>query len=143
MHARAILLTTLLFSCADPFGFDPSKVEPEEEEICEASPGWLEDPNGTPPLDMFNPLPHPATECPFYRGAWQAFLFALQPDANGTPALRSYPTIDTVFTPRVPHGPNRAYLGDIKQAGGRQILIDQNGNSLYYGIHVNQAYADF
>jgi hypothetical protein len=37
----------------------------------------------------------------------------------------------------------RAWLGDIKQAGGRQILIDQNGHTIYYGIHVNQAFADF
>src|SRR5262249_23505397 len=42
-----------------------------------------------------------------------------------------------------PKPANRSVLGDIKQAGGRQILIDQNGNPIVYGIHVNQAYADF
>ena len=31
---------------------------------------------------MFKPLPHPATECPFYRGGWQNFLVATQPDAH-------------------------------------------------------------
>lgn len=144
------LLFALLFAllaaaaCTDPFGFDPTPVEiEEEEEPCAASPDWLESADGTPPLAMFDPLPHPASECPFYRGGWQTFLTVLQPDANGRPALLSYPMIDTVFTPRTPHGPNRAYLGDIKQAGGRQILIDQNGNSLFYAIHVNRAYADF
>ncbi len=134
---------TLLLSCSDPFPFDHTPMEEEEEEICQASPDWLEDPAGTPPLDLFLPLPHPAGECPFYRGGWQNFLYALQPDDQGRPALLSYPTIETVFTPAIPHGPNRAYLGDIKQAGGRQILIDQNGNSLFYAIHVNQAFADF
>ena len=37
----------------------------------------------------------------------------------------------------------RSWLGDIKQAGGRQILIDQDGHTLYYGIHVNSAFVDF
>jgi hypothetical protein len=43
----------------------------------------------------------------------------------------------------VPRPEPRAWLGDIKQAGGRQILIDQNGHAIYYGIHVNQGFADF
>src|SRR5215471_13387625 len=55
----------------------------------------------------------------------------------------SYPTIDQVFVHAKAHPTTRAYLGDIKQAGGRQILVDQNGNSLYYGIQMNQAFADF
>ena len=92
---------------------------------------------------MFDPLPHPASECPFYRGGWQNFLVATQPDGSGAPAFLSYPTIDTVFTPKTPRPANRSFLGLVKQAGGRQILIDQNNNTLYYGIHVNQAYADF
>ena len=37
----------------------------------------------------------------------------------------------------------RAWLGDIKQAGNRNILIDQDGRSLYYGIHINQTFVDF
>ena len=130
----------LIAACSDPLSFNNTPVTTQQEEICPASATWL--PN-TPPLEQFLPLPHPASECPFYRGGWQNFLVALQPDAAGKPALLSYPTIDTVFTPKVPHSPNRSFLGDIKQAGGRQILVDQNGNSLYYGIHVNQAFADF
>lgn len=130
-----------LSACSDPF-FQPKAQPVEEEEVCAASLEWVS-PDGTPPLDQFLPLPHPATECPFYRGGWQSFLHAMQPDAQGRAALLSYPTIGTVFQHAKAHPPTRAYLGDIKQAGGRQILIDQNGNSLYYGIHVNQAFADF
>ena len=139
-HARrhVLIACTLAFAaCSDPFPFDASSQKPE---VCAASREWL--PN-TPPVDLFEPLPHPATECPFYRGGWQNFLIAAQPDANGAPAFLSYPTIDTIFTPAQPHPANRSVLGDIKQAGGRQILIDQNGNPIVYGIHVNQAYADF
>ena len=127
-------------ACSDPFGFEATPVEVEEEEICASSDEWL--PN-TPPLDQFNPLPHPSTECPFYRGSWQNFLVATQPDAAGRPAFLSYPTIDTLFQPTTPLPPNRAQLGTVKQAGGRQILIDQNGRSLFYGIHVNQGFSDF
>jgi hypothetical protein len=126
-----------LASCNDPFPFDSSSQAPE---ICAASREWLPQ---TPAVAMFEPLPHPASECPFYRGGWQNFLIATQPDANGAPAFLSWPTIDTMFTSTKPHAANRAVLGDIKQAGGRQILIDQNGNPIVYGIQVNQAYADF
>jgi len=131
--------------CKEPFPFDPKKVEPEEEEICAASNEWLPD---TPELDMFLPLPHPDSECPFYRGGWQNFLVATRPDpATGEPAIKAYPTIDDVFDSKTPHATRgtdkRAWLGDIKQAGGRQILIDQNGHTIYYGIHVNPAFADF
>jgi hypothetical protein len=131
-------LAMLASGCSDPFGFSAEAVEGPE--VCAASREWL--PN-TPPLDQFKPLPHPATECPFYRGGWQNFLVATQPDAEGNPAILSYPTIDTMFESAQPRAENRSVLGDIRQAGGRQILIDQNGNSLYYGIEVNQAYADF
>jgi hypothetical protein len=130
-----------LASCSDPIkGFDGTPVPPPEEEICASSEEWLPT---TPALELFKPLPHPAGECPFYRGGWQNFLVATQPDDKGVPAIRFYPTIDDVFKPAKPHGANRSWLGDIKQAGGRQILIDQNGKTLYYGIHVNQAFVDF
>ncbi|HEY2903378.1 MAG TPA: hypothetical protein VGL59_22530 [Polyangia bacterium] len=128
-------------ACNDPRPIDTTPVSPLAEEICESSADWL--PN-TPDVDQYLPLPHPASECPFYRGGWQNFLIATQPiDAAGTPAFAAYPTIASVFQPKVPYPANRSFLGDIKQAGGREIAIDQNGNSLYYGIHVNQQYKDF
>jgi hypothetical protein len=135
------LAVAALASCKDPSSIDVTSQPPNEIEDCPASTEWL--PN-TPPVTMFTPAAHPTTECPFYRGVWQSFLIALQPDAQGNPALLSYPTIDTVFT-RVnnPHGSSWSYLGDIKQAGERHIAVDQNGNTLYYGIHMNQAFADF
>ncbi len=139
-----------LGACSDPFGFDSSErtidaaqgqlEEEEEEEICPASEEWLP---STPPLEMFSPLPHPASECPFYRGTWQSFLVATQPDGDGRPDFLSWPTIDTLFVSQLPRGPNRAELGDLRQAGLRQIVIDQNGRAIYYGIHVNQAFKQF
>jgi N-acetylglutamate synthase-like GNAT family acetyltransferase len=34
-------------------------------------------------------------------------------------------------------------LGLIQQAGFRDVAIDENGRTLYYGIHINQTFADF
>jgi hypothetical protein len=148
---RAVAFTlglAAVAACSDPFkppmttggGGGPL-------EDCAASTEWLYDSNGqavpTPPVEMFTPLAHPTTECPFYRGGWQNFLIAMQPDAQGRPALLSFPTIEKVFTPKVPYSSSRSFLGDIKQAGRREIVVDQNGNPLYYGIHVNTAFADF
>jgi len=153
-----------LAACQDPTKPDvaahpPDPIEVPQVEDCAASQEWLP---VTPPLGTptyVRPAPHPETECPFYRGAWQTFLVATQPDTRpdfiGEPALKSYAVLDDVFqryTPvdnllapsGTPRGtPDRAWLGDVKQAGGREILLDQNGHTLYYGIHVNQAFVDF
>lgn len=155
---RAILVATCaaLLGCSDPFPFDDAAAAsrglkppdagavaqqaPEEEEICPASNEWL--PN-TPAPDLFKPLPHPATECPFYRGSWQNFLVATQPDADGNPAFLTWATPDSLFFSSKPRTATRSVLGEIRQAGGRQIAIDQNGHALYYGIHMNLAYAGF
>jgi hypothetical protein len=154
-----------LAGCNDPTHFDASPattdmVPPPPEEICPAHPEWL--PNTpefqTDAKSFYKPAPHPETECPFYSAAWQNFLFATQPlsDTDGTPAIKTYPTIDDIFTKvqalpanvlapaGMPRGtPLRSWLGDIKQAGERQVAIDQNGHTLYFGIHTNQIFADF
>lgn len=128
--------------CSDPFDFDAnSPSPPDQEEVCPASLEWLP---STPPVELYKPPPHPASECAFYRASWQNFMIVTQPDADsGEPALKSMPTIDDVFQRKVPRKQPRAWLGDVKQAGGRQILIDQNSHPIYYGIHVNQAFSDF
>ncbi len=37
----------------------------------------------------------------------------------------------------------KAWLGAVRQAGFRNIAIDQNHHTLYYGLHMNQAFVDF
>jgi len=145
----------VLASCKDPTpGFTSKPVAPSSQGDGSSAPTANEDcPIGdnwfptTAPVRMFVPAPHPDTECPFYRGAYQNFLIAAQPDANGDPAIVHYPTIDDAFISATPH-PMRntsgwAWLGAVRQAGRRQILIDQNGHTLYYGIHMNQAFVNF
>jgi hypothetical protein len=122
---------------------------------------------------MFAPAPHPDTECPFYRGAYQNFLIATTPLANGDPAIVNYATIADAFvsayntnhqrntgdpsadpygTPggsaaaaQVRLGPasGKAWLGAVHQAGQREVVFDRDGHTLYYGLHMNQAFADF
>jgi hypothetical protein len=136
----SFVAAVLLLGCEDPFHPDLSSHQPAVPEVCASSADWLP---ATPDLDQFTPLPHPGSDCPFYRAAWQSFLIALQPGGDGVPMLLSYPTERTVFTPKQTPVGSRAVLGAIKQAGGRQILIDGKGNSIYYAIHVNQAFSDF
>jgi hypothetical protein len=126
---------------------------------------------------MFEPPPHPDTECPFYRGAYQNFLIATQPLPDGDPILVDYPTIDDAFHTAYPTGfarnsgpapgtnmsdpcenpggfaaaavvhkgaaTGKAWLGAIRQAGQRNILVDQDRHTLFYGLHMNQAFVDF
>jgi hypothetical protein len=99
----------------------------------------------TPPVVGCKPPAHPETECRFYQFSWQNFLIATQPDAAGKPAFLDWGTIENTFGPGagqpaigVPH-----LSGGITQAGGRQVLIDQKGHAIYYGMHMNQAFVDF
>jgi hypothetical protein len=91
------------------------------------------------------PLPHPAGECRFYVQSWQEFLIALQQDATGRPAFLSWNTVENTFgagagqpTPAIP-----VLQAGVTQAGGRQIVIDQNGHALYYAMHLNPAFVKF
>jgi hypothetical protein len=113
-------------------------------EDCPVSAEWFPT---TPPVRMFVPTPHPDTECPFYRGAYQSFLIATQPGSGGQPALLGYATLDDAFVSATPRAPRntagRAWLGTVRQAGYRNVLVDQDGHTLYYGLHMNQAFVDF
>jgi hypothetical protein len=152
--AATLAALTSLASCKDPTHFSPAPwvappgtnaaTAPTAFEDCPASAEWFPT---TPPVRMFDPSPHPDTECPFYRGAYQSFLVATQPDAQGRPALVHYPTLDDAFVSATPHATRntsgRAWLGTVLQAGYRNVLIDQDGHTLYYGLHMNQAFVDF
>lgn len=136
----------------------------EDDHTCLQVPSkWLP----TTPLPAFGkPAPHPAPDCPFYQAAWQTFLYATQPDSDGRPRfLSSYATIKDLFGPNA--GPEFAKEGNtlglaprtielanektdrpninagVSQAGLKGVLIDQNGNPIYYAIHVNDVFAKF
>jgi hypothetical protein len=187
MNRTAHLLAgvILLASCKDPtigahFGDKITSIDAgppalTNNEDCPAGSDWLpEDGSPPPPVRQFTPPPHPDTECPFYRGAYQNFLIATVPLGSkagpgqqpSDPALVNYPTLDDAFTSTVPHlqrntgtsypygkaghdavaagaATGRAWLGAVRQAGQRNILVDQDDHTLYYGLHMNKAFYDF
>jgi hypothetical protein len=49
------------------------------------------------PNETAVPAPRPASDCQFYRPAWQRFLVATQP-VEGLPAFLGYPTFDQIFS---------------------------------------------
>jgi hypothetical protein len=99
----------------------------------------------TPPLVYFKPLPHPETECPFYVFAFQHFLIATQPAADGKPAFLGWNTIENTFGKHAGEPPPAVPVltGGVTQAGSRQLLIDQKGKPIYYGLHFNQRFVNF
>jgi hypothetical protein len=121
---------------------DPNVTCPRD--LAEAD-GWFP---VTPPMDPGGgclPLPHPAGECQFYQQSFQEFLIATQPDQTGKPAFLGWNTIENTFgagrgvpTPAMP-----VLTAGVTQAGGRQVVIDQNGHALYYAIHMNPAFVNF
>jgi len=140
------------------------------DEECSIPTQWLPT---TPVPATDTPAPHPAPECPFYRAAWDNFLYSLQPTSDGKPRfLSSYTTIADLFgpasspqfakqqpgmlslAPRIAQFPNEKLLhgkgnlpgidAGVNQAGAlRGLLIDQSGHPIYYAIHVNAVYKDF
>jgi hypothetical protein len=113
------------------------------------------------------PLPKPGevlpADCDFYQWAWQTFMYVTQPTGENVAFLR-YPTFEDLFgikasplfaderagslslAPRNAKLPNASTVDmrDYEQAGGlKDVLIDQNGNLVWYAIHVNQEFARF
>ena len=108
------------------------------------------------------PLPD---DCGFYKWAWQAFLYATQP-TNGKAAFLSEPTFEDVFKAKesplfADQKPNLLSLAprsskvsnkdeskhfrmdDLLQAGSQQVLVDPQGNVVWYAIHLNKTYQSF
>ena len=123
------------------------------EDICDASASWL---LAKMPASNAQPMNHkqfadkslPDADCPFYQNAWQRFLIATKSDGKGVPDFLTYPTIRDVFVPSVPTlrnvDPALPLLdAGINQAKSQGILIDQNGNPVFYAIHVNAAFKTF
>jgi hypothetical protein len=157
--------TLCLISLAVVSGSFPTRlgIIVKAQDACAVPSDWLPT-TPTPATDT--PAPHPAPECPFYRAAWENFLYATQPDSGALPRFlsSSYFTVADLFgasavpqfarpqsgllslAPRNIQSPNETILinAGVNQAGPlRGLLIDQNGNPIYYAIHVNKVYADF
>ena len=96
----------------------------------------------SPPVEMFKPVPHPAGECPFYRGGWQNFLVAMQPDATGKPALVTrLPDHRQMLHAPSTHRP-AALVSGRHQAGrrARRSWSTRTATRSTTASHVNQAF---
>lgn len=125
-------------------------------------------PHTAEPLNL-RPLATPGEalpdDCGFYKWAWQAFLHATQV-TEGKPAFLSLPTYEDVFGAKesslfanqqpglLSLAPRRTKIGnkeetahfqqdDLLQAGTKEVLIDGNGNAIWYAIHLNRTYQAF
>jgi hypothetical protein len=142
----------------------------ETEEPCRLSPAEQAEflPRTAPPKNL-RPLAEPGKalpgDCGFYKWAWQAFLDATQM-SNGRPLFLSLPTYEDVFKVKesalfadqrsglLSLAPRRAKVGnkaetahfesdDLLQALTREVLIDPQGDAIWYAIHLNRTYRDF
>jgi hypothetical protein len=143
-------LALLLFVAASMQGLCSSALA-DPPAVCDASSAWLTQhdplPTAAPPKHAPNLLD---ADCPFYQDAWQRFLLVAQPDKNhnNAPIFLTYPAIRDVFTPPAPAmqniDQNLALLdAGINQAKSQGILVDQNGNPVFYAINVNGTFKDF
>jgi hypothetical protein len=160
LMALMCLCTTAQADSQSPFCFLPP--DPAE--------AWL--PVTPSPQEAGVPAPRPASDCQFYRPAWQRFLVATQPTGS-SPAFLNYPPFDQIFAAdhtissqsntsgqsfklkllqrniQLPNDPTgvQQKLVDDNQAGigggPGGNLIDQHGHFVYYAIHVNPAFLKF
>jgi hypothetical protein len=78
-----------------------------------------------------------------FPSADQLFLPGKAPSALNAAALERLKQQPLFLMPRVTKQSAPTPFGDIRQAGLRGVLVDQNHRALYYASHVNQVYYDF
>jgi len=129
---------------------------------CEAPKNWF--PQASTPAPDFHA---PQSDCEFHQWAWQTFLWLTKPTGPGRIQLLDLPTAEQllqpgrgpkpldkktleelkkqplVLNPRVAKKSAPNQLGEIRQAGLRGVLVDQNGRAVYYGTHFNDTYYQF
>lgn len=145
----------------------PEETEPvlgaisSNDQNCAADPTWITDPSEADATGF-----NATSNCSFHQWAYQNFLWLTSPDAAapGDLVFESFANPNDLFKPGGPTGPypGRAAdapirflarveksqttvdVEDIFQAGpGGKILVDQNGEVVYYSNHINKAYWDF
>jgi len=88
--------------------------------------------------------------CNFHEWSWQMFLWLTQ-DVGGEPRFLTFDTpysligvtIKGELTPHINKGQKIESFHEYLQAGSDGILVDQNGNPVYYSQYINDTYIDF
>jgi len=144
----------------------PSDPKPTCTVSASAFAGWFQSGSVTRngivnPADSVG-FPTDNTNCDFYKWSSQMFLWLTSPSYLGVGSVFDSPVFYNVSpadgqgqrrlianTPDlpIPIFPVRARkpeeIGETGQAGGNGVLVSQAGSLVYYGIHVNDVYAEF
>lgn len=138
---------------------------------CPAPASWF--PHAQTPAPNPNVFPGntTATDCDFHQWAWQEFLYVTQM-VNGAPRFLSYPGTAELFPSDPTQKPLKAATlktrnarsplklrvralkpksagtvlaepDSINQAGPGGILVDHNGNPLFYSVHFDWVFYEF
>lgn len=131
---------------------------------CPLGNGWAEGLGGytrypAPPFPTTDTANNPTTDCAFHQWSWEAFVWAtaIGPDGRarfttlantdelGKPAARVKGPKPLNLKPRdlKPPGPRLTAAGDEPAQAGGGILVDQNGQILWYSAHMNDIYYQF
>lgn len=134
-------------------------------EVCDGDGAWLQ----ANFQASHGAIPDGTADCAFYQAAWQHFLEATEGPDPKQVAFLKYPDVAGLFgaaaTPlspvqksgmgtaalkvvQLPNDPSgtklAAFDAGVRQAGNPQgILVDRNGNPIFYSIHVNPAFQSF
>ncbi len=126
------------------------------------NPGWAE--GLATYTDLKTPFPTQDTannphDCEFHEWSWEAFVWAtaIMPDVN-VPRFVTLPTeadftkmraakeraTTLVLKPRSlkPKGMQQD-IDEFQQAGSGGVVVDQDGQGLFYSVHMNEAYLKF
>lgn len=134
--------------------------EKSSDADCRADPAWISSPS-EPDAEAFEA----DSNCSFHQWAYQTFLWLTSPrEGSGRLVLEGLANPIELFRPGGPGAPYpgraadeaprllartaksraTADIEDVFQAGpGNRILVDQNGEVVYYSNHLNEVYWDF
>ena len=96
------------------------------------------------------------TDCVFHQWSWEAFVWATALDSTGQPRFLGLGNLDAIGQPPAakkaaksplllkprnlkPRGTQQDLQGD-EQAGSKGLLVDQNGQVVWYSAHANPLY---
>ena len=97
-------------------------------------------------------------DCAFHQWSWEAFVWAMAIDSTSKqPRFLNLPNLDGLDQPALAKmGPKRLMLkvrtlkprgsqqdNEFQQAGSQGILVDQNGQPLFYSQHASNEYFNF
>ena len=108
-----------------------------------------------PPFPTQDTANNPTTDCAFHQWSWEAFVWATAIDSTGQPRFLGLGNLDDIGKPPTakkgpkplllkprslkPRGTQQDIQGD-EQAGSNGLLVDQNGQVVWYSAHANPLY---